>query len=498
MNSPVFIPYQSFINIDRFSDVSVYMQISNQLINAIQRGFLPFGTKLPGTRKLSSLLEVHRNTIVSVYDELLAQGWIEIFPNKGTFVIGEERNTATTVLVFKQNNLENYPKQTGFSFKTSNILDNPFEHSDCDYIFNDGIPDIRLTQVDQYSGIYSSILKRKAHKIGQYNYDGSEFFKQHLSQYLNLSRGLPISKNNLLITRSTEMSMYIVSEILLSKGDTVLVGELSYFSVNMIFQRTGVNIRTVSIDEEGINVEEVRKICEKQKIRMLYITPHHHYPTTVALSAKRRLELLNLSQEFGFIILEDDYDYDFYYDKSPILPLASADTKGMVIYIGSFGKLLAPGFRTGFIVAPENVMVEMRKYLGIIDRQGDILMEHVLGEMIAEGEINRYLKKSLKIYKERRDHFASLLKHHLDEFINFKTPSGGLAFWAEWKTPINLMNLSRKCAHNNLFIPKTLLYQNRNLTAMRLGFGNFTEDEMEKAVEILSVNAKSMFKGDKK
>lgn len=497
MNSPVLIPYQSFISIDRLSEVSVYMQISNQLINAIQRGFLPFGTKLPGTRTLSMLLEVHRNTIVSVYEELLAQGWIEIFPNKGTFVIGKEKNT-TTVQTFKHSNLENYPRETGFSFKTSNILDNPFEHSDCDYIFNDGIPDIRLTQVDQYSGIYSSILKRKAHKIGQYNYDGSEFFKQHLSQYLNLSRGLPISKNNLLITRSTEMSMYIVSEILLSKGDTVLVGNLSYFSVNMIFQRTGVNIRTVSVDEEGINVEEVRKICEQQKIRMLYLTPHHHYPTTVTLSAKRRLELLNLSQEFGFVILEDDYDYDFHYDKSPILPLASADTKGMVIYIGSFGKLLAPGFRTGFIVAPENIMAEMRKYLGIIDRQGDILMEHVLGEMIAEGEINRYLKKSLKVYKERRDHFASLLKHHLDEFIDFKIPSGGLAFWTEWKISVNLMQLSKQCARNNVFIPKALLYQNRNLTAIRLGFGNLTNDEMEKAVGILSENAKSILIQDKK
>lgn len=474
------------------------MQISNQLINAIQRGFLPFGTKLPGTRTLSILLEVHRNTIVSVYDELLAQGWIEIFPNKGTFVIGNEQNNASIIQISGQNNLENYPKQTGFTFKTSNILDNPFEHSACEYIFNDGIPDIRLTQVDQYSGIYSSILKRKAHKIGQYNYDGSEFFKEHLSEYLNLSRGLPISKNNLLITRSTEMSIYIVSEILLSPGDIVLVGELSYFSVNMIFQRTGVNIRTVSIDEEGISVEEVRKICEKQNIRMLYLTPHHHYPTTVTLSAKRRLELLNLSQEYGFIILEDDYDYDFHYDKSPILPLASADTKGMVIYIGSFGKLLAPGFRTGFIVAPENLMAEMRKYLGIIDRQGDILMEHVLGEMIAEGEISRYLKKSLKIYKERRDQFASLLKQHLDEYIDFKIPSGGLAFWAEWKTPVNLMNLSRKCARNNLFIPKTLLYQNKNITAIRLGFGHFTCNEMEKSVEILSENVKRILNGDNK
>ena len=486
MDSPVKIPYQSFISIERNSEVSIYMQISNQLINAIQRGFLPFGTKLPGTRVLSQILEVHRNTIVSVYEELFAQGWVESIPNKGTFIIGKNQNKPIELKHFEKKQLENYPKSTGFSFKTSNILDNPFEHSDCEYIFNDGIPDIRLTQIDQHSKIYSSILKRKAHKIGQYNQDGSEFFKKNLSQYLNLSRGLPISKNNLLITRSTEMSIYIASEILLSKGDTVLVAELSYFSVNMIFQKTGVNIHSIPLDQDGINVEEVRNICTKQKIRMLYLTPHHHYPTTVTLSAQRRLELLKLTQEYGFIILEDDYDYDFHYDKSPILPLASADTSGMVVYIGSFGKSLAPGFRTGFIVAPENLMIEMRKYLGIIDRQGDVLMEHVLGEMIAEGEINRYLKKSLKIYQERRDYFYDLLQHYLKEHLDFQKPSGGLAIWTRWKLPINLMQLSRECAKNNVFIPKTLLYQNKNLTATRLGFGNLNFNEMEKAVEIIS------------
>lgn len=194
MDSPVKIPYQSFISIERNSEVSIYMQISNQLINAIQRGFLPFGTKLPGTRVLSQILEVHRNTIVSVYEELFAQGWVESIPNKGTFIIGKNQNKPIELKHFEKKQLENYPKSTGFSFKTSNILDNPFEHSDCEYIFNDGIPDIRLTQIDQHSKIYSSILKRKAHKIGQYNQDGSEFFKKNLSQYLNLSRGLPISK----------------------------------------------------------------------------------------------------------------------------------------------------------------------------------------------------------------------------------------------------------------------------------------------------------------
>lgn len=496
MDSPVEVPYQSFIKIDRKSDTAIYMQVAHQLINAIQRGSLPLGTKLPGTRALSSILEVHRNTIVAVYDELFAQGWVESLPNKGTFVIGKNEEKPLKIGNFNKNNLQLYPSSTGFSFKTTNILDNPFEHSDCQYMFNDGVPDIRLTQIDQHSRIYSSIMKRKGHykMLGHYNHDGSEFFKKNLANYLNLSRGLAISKNNLLITRSTEMSIFIASEILLSEGDVVLVGDLSYFSVNMIFQKKGVKILSVPIDDEGLSVDGVREICKKQKIRMLYLTPHHHYPTTVTLSAQRRLELLNLANEFGFAILEDDYDYDFHYDKSPILPLASADTTGMVIYTGTFGKSLAPGFRTGFIVAPENLMTEMRKYLGIIDRQGDILMEQVLGEMIAEGEIHRYLKKSLKVYQERRDRFIELLNEHLGDYIDFRKPSGGLAVWIEWKVPLNLMQLSRKCSQDNLFLPKTLLYQNRELIAMRLGYGHLTFEEMENSVRILANNAKALIR----
>lgn len=496
MDSPVEVPYQSFIKIDRKSDTAIYMQVAHQLINAIQRGSLPLGTKLPGTRALSSILEVHRNTIVAVYDELFAQGWVESLPNKGTFVIGKNEEKPLKIGNFNKNNLQLYPSSTGFSFKTTNILDNPFEHSDCQYMFNDGVPDIRLTQIDQHSRIYSSIMKRKGHykMLGHYNHDGSEFFKKNLANYLNLSRGLAISKNNLLITRSTEMSIFIASEILLSEGDVLLVGDLSYFSVNMIFQKKGVKILSVPIDDEGLSVDGVREICKKQKIRMLYLTPHHHYPTTVTLSAQRRLELLNLANEFGFAILEDDYDYDFHYDKSPILPLASADTTGMVIYTGTFGKSLAPGFRTGFIVAPENLMTEMRKYLGIIDRQGDILMEQVLGEMIAEGEIHRYLKKSLKVYQERRDRFIELLNEHLGDYIDFRKPSGGLAVWIEWKVPLNLMQLSRKCSQDNLFLPKTLLYQNRELTAMRLGYGHLTFEEMENSVQILANNAKALIR----
>ena len=200
MNSPVEIPYKSFIHIARDLETPVYMQVTHQLIQAIQRGYLPAHTRLPGTRTLSALLGLHRNTIVAVYDELLMQGWVACRPNKGTFVIGATAGKSQKLsgLSGHAATWSGYPQKTGFTFQKTNLLDNPFEHSACTHVFNDGIPDIRLSHIDQHSRWYSAQLKRRSTQkmLGHYNQDGSEFFKKHLANYLNLSRGLHISREN--------------------------------------------------------------------------------------------------------------------------------------------------------------------------------------------------------------------------------------------------------------------------------------------------------------
>lgn len=486
MSSPVNNLFQSFISIDRNSSTSIYLQITHQFINAIQRGYLPAGMKLPGSRTLADLFKVHRKTMVAVFEELDAQGWVQIHPNRGTFIL--DRETEKIKMEHTDNlDLYSYPKKTGFAFNKTNILDNPYEYGDFLYRWNDGTPDYRITQVNTLTKFYSASLKRKQNqsKWAYSKEEGSIYFRKQLANYLNLTRGLHISDQNILITRSIETSIYIISQILLEKGDKVVVAEMSYFATNMIFQKNGAQILTIPIDKEGIRVDKLRDLCKKTAIRMLYLTPHHHYPTTVTLSVSRRMELLQLANEFGFVILEDDYDYEFQYDKNITLPIASADTGGMVVYVGSFGKTLAPGFRTGFVIAPENLMYEMRKYLGIIDREGDIMMEQVLGELIEEGEIHRHLKKSVKIYEERRDNFDALLKETFHDEVKYEVPSGGLAYWIEWQKPVNLLKMSQECAKNNLLIPRTLLYQNRHTTAMRIGFGHLTTEEAAKSFELL-------------
>ncbi len=480
--SPVGILLQRIIKLERESSVAIFLQIANQITGAIQQGLIAPGQKMPGTRALAEAIQVHRNTVTAAYEELYALSWLVILPNKGAFVAAE-----LPLVRRSQNELLDYPAQTGFSFKTSIILDHFYENNTCDYLFTDGTPDIRLTQIKDLSRLYTANMKRKSNrkKMSAYFQEGSKYFKRHLCDYLKLTRGLKIAEEHILVTRSIEMNLFILSSILLQPDDYVVVPDPGYFAANMAFRRQTKNIFTVPVDEEGLDVAALEKQCQQQPVRLAYVIPQNHYPTTVSLSAARRMALLQLSQQYGFIIIEDEHDYDFHYEQQQMLPLATADAAGMVIYIGSFGKSLVPGFRTGFIVAPQNLMKEMRKFLGIIDRQGDVLMEQALGEMIEEGVIQKHIKKSIKVYKERRDKMAELLRLELGAWISFTPPVGGLAFWLVFKKKINLIRLRDQCMLNNLFLPRNLLYQNRRGAAMRIGFGHLEEPELVIVIGIL-------------
>lgn len=492
MSSPVQIPFKSFIQIDKNLSTAVYLQLVHQFIKAIQLGYLPEGTKLPGTRILCKTLEINRNTLIKSFEDLHAQGWIEIIPNKGTFILTNQKSQKSKVE--SQKSVGKMPKlNSGFSFLKSTILENPTEKSELLLQFNEGLPDMRLAETQVLSKIYLWKLKNKHPNKSweQLANESSDYFKIQLLNYLNLTRGIHISKQNLLTTNSREMSLYLAAKLLLAPNDKVVVADLSYYASNMVFLNCGAKIIPIPIDENGISTKHLKQVCQQHNIRMLYLTSHHHYPTTVSLSAKRRMEVLELSKEFGFIILEDDYDYDFHYDNHPMLPLKSFDTNGMVVYIGSFGKALASGFRTGFIVAQTDLIEELYKYQQILDPDKDIIKEQVLAHWIEEGEMHRYLKKIKKIYTERRDYFSELLNEKLKEEISFEVPQGGLAFWVEWKNNLNLGKLKKECEKNGLFLPQNILYQNKNISATRLGFGHLNFEEMEKAVEILKESIKN-------
>jgi len=490
IDSPVNTLFKQLINLDKSKSQPLYLQASIQIINAIQRRYLTKGTLLPGTRVFSKLLKVHRNTAVAIYEELASQGWVEIIPNKGTFVLEPEQKTAKIKATSQKiNEAYTYAKTTGFPFQKSFHLASTIQFTNAKYSINDGKPDLRLHPVHQFTRWYSAAMKRKT-LVKKWNRTPEFYnsvFPTHLCNYLNATRGFHISPNNLLNTRSTEMSLYVVSQLLIKPNDVVLVGHLSNYESNTIFQQRGASIKTIPVDNDGLDIEYIKKHFVKHSIRCVYICAHRDYPTTVKLSAERRLELLQLANEYGFAIIEDDFDYDFQFEGSAMLPMASADANGMVIYLGKFGKSLFPSFQTGFVVAPENLISEAKNYLELLDKQGDLIQEQMLSELINEGEIYRLMKKNIIVYKKRRDFLCDLLTNCFSETVQWKSPSGGLAIWLQFHPKISLLKLAKEAEKNDLLLPKTILYQNKDTCAIRFGFGHLNEEEIESVIKKLKM-----------
>ncbi|MEN0007039.1 MAG: PLP-dependent aminotransferase family protein, partial [Bacteroidota bacterium] len=330
-------------------------------------------------------------------------------------------------------------------------------------------------------------------------YQGDIQLRRALAKYLTETRGIHVEVSNILITRGSLMAFYLLFQNLLSPGDKVIVGNPGFNEAHNSIRLAQGQLVRVAVDEEGMDVDAVERICEKERIRAVYIVPHHHYPTTVALSAERRMRLLLLAERYGFAIIEDDYDYDFHYSSSPVLPMASSDYAGTVAYVGSFSKTIAPSLRIGFIVAPEALIQALTKFSRFVDSHGNTALERAVAMLFANGEINRHLKKATTIYRNRRDHCCAMLQKELGPFIDFNVPEGGLAVWVKFKPPLSIQQLHQKAAQIGLRFPDTHLFcpPNETLNATRIGFASRTPEEMTNAIKLLQQLTKITSKPNK-
>lgn len=479
------LPFASLLNIDKNAPLPVFLQIANGLSDQIRRGVVSVGTQLPGTRVMSELLGVHRKTVVAAYEELLAQGWLESRQSRGTFVSAKLPDIRPQS--FRTVPAPNAPsQQPGYRFQPNPLLSLPTSKGSNALAFDDGFPDVRIAPWDALSRAYRTALRQGFRKnlLFYGETTGEPSLRTTLCDYLRDSRALPITADNLLITRGTMMAIHLAVQCIVAPGEVVVVGEVSYASCNLIIRERGAQLLTVPVDAYGIDVEAIARLCEKQPVRMVYVTPHHQHPTTVIMPAERRVRLLQLAQQYGFCILEDDYDYDFHYDSSPILPLAAADPGRHVVYVGSLSKVFSPALRIGYVVAPAELIAAMAHFRRIIDRQGDNLLEAAVATLFRDGDMRRHLRKAQKIYHGRRDLFCERLKTELGHLIEFSRPTGGLAVWARFDPAIPLAKLAQRCRDLGLWLSDGTPY-GIHLNATRLGFGSVNESEIAQGFDIL-------------
>lgn len=479
------IALKNLIEIDRSSDTPIYLQINNALIHLMKNGILEKGLKLPGSRSLATDLNIHRKTVVAAYDELISQGWIITIQSKGTFVSNQLPEVKPGG-AFKEGE---FSQEAPFGFGDIGALKRTEPNLAHGLTLDEGTPDVRIAPVAEIFRHYRGIISR-SYNAKHLNYGpfyGDLSLRQALVKYLQETRGLRCSVDQILITRGSQMAMYLSSQLLHRDGGISIVGKTNYIAASLTLEHAGAKILTVSVDEKGLVTKEIETICEQQKISSVYVTSHHHHPTTVTMSAERRMHLVELSKRYGFAILEDDYDYDFHYQRAPLLPLISIASHGNVVYMGALCKIVAPAIRIGYMVAPKDFIASAGHLRRIIDRQGDTIMERAIAQMILQGDLQRHSRKALKLYHARRDHFCLLLSRELGAYLNFDVPEGGMAVWAVLRKDLNWAKIAEQAKRQGLDIPNYLNYDQCKLghNGMRLGFASIDFEEQRQVVDIL-------------
>jgi GntR family transcriptional regulator/MocR family aminotransferase len=479
-------PWKTVLTIKLNCEKSVYRQIAEGIIDEIKRGRLKPGVALPGTRQLALDLNVNRKTVVLAYEDLVAEGWLTSEYQKATFVsakLPEQKISGRNAR----------PVQTAssFTFKPAAVAGDPFTHKNKKLlVFDDGLPDVRLAPMDELARSYKRIFQQSSRwrMMGYGDPTGSERIRTAIAGMLLHDRGLSAEPERICITRGSQMALYLTANALIEKGDYVAIEQPGYAPAWKTFSQCGARLLPVKVDGEGICVEALEKLCTQKQLKAIYVTPHHQFPTAVSMKIDRRMKLVELSNRYGFAIIEDDYDHEFHFNSKSLLPVASLEGAANVIYISSLSKIVAPAVRIGYILSSEAFIKTVATHRRLIDVQGDSVMEHAVAELMEEGAIKKHSRKAYAVYRERRENMAAKLNEYLGNKISFDKPEGGLAYWVTLSKSRDTRELAGKLLTKGVSVIPTepFSYRQKPLNALRLGYASLTADELERALEIIN------------
>ncbi|WP_259065113.1 PLP-dependent aminotransferase family protein [Mucilaginibacter sp. X4EP1] len=435
------------------------------------------GTLLPGTRELADQLKVNRKTAAMAYAYLIDTGWLTSIERKGTFV-------AEQIPVDYQPNPQLF-NDVNYNYHIFQTQFREFDNNR-NIVFNAGLPDSRLIPLNELARAYRRLFQQKAkwRTMGYNDEKGDISLREGIAKMLLADRGVAVAAENICITRGSQMAIYLIAQTILSRGDVIAVEDPGYLPAWEVFKNCGAQIVPIPVDEDGISVTYLRKISEKLKIKAIYLTPQHQYPTTVVLKGYRRQQLTDLAEKSGFVIIEDDYDHEYHFKAQIISPMASRSFRN-IIYISSFSKLISPVVRVGYIAAPSPIIDSVAAMRLMIDRQGDVIMENAIAELLNEGVLKRHTKKAYGIYKGRRELMGELINFHMGDKVRYKKPEGGLAYWLTINDPIETKLLTAKLLKQGVQIiaSEKFSFAGQSLNSMRLGFASLDEQEMEEGIK---------------
>ena len=434
MSKSSFFPTLGSINLDRNLDLPIYRQLYEFLREQILSGKLSPNTLMPATRSLAQELQISRNTVLNAYKQLVDEGYLESTGGGYTRVTHTLPEQVLTINGSQSRLSQNGEQDSAdlnappkLSELGENIISLPYPYWDRSGSrpFSSAQPSVDDFPVKVWERcLLSSWRKIKPEELSYPNALGYRPLRESLASYLQSTRGVRCTADQVVITNGTQHALSTIFTLLLNKGDEVWVENPSYNGVKIALSQIGATTVPVSVDDQGLIFDE--GVEKSPHGRMAFISPSHQYPLGVTMSLTRRLALLDWAERNEAWIVEDDYDSEYRYSGYPIEALQGLDSSGRVIYMGTFSKVLFPALRLGYMVLPKPLVEPYRAARAFSDRGTRLLEQVTVCTFIEEGHLGRHIRRMRTLYAERQEVLIEMAHKFLGDMLELEPNNVGL------------------------------------------------------------------------
>ncbi|MEQ8505879.1 MAG: PLP-dependent aminotransferase family protein [Rhodospirillales bacterium] len=399
-------------------------QLYKGIKGLILAGVLRPGARLPATRILARDLDVSRNTVLTAYDQLLAEGFTEARPGAGTRVSADLPDLAGDV-----RSMAPLPEETADPPPLpARMLDLMSRRSPGPMLqrpFLPGVPDVAAFPFDEWGRAVGRFWRRPPMAmLEDRDGRGHRALRQAIADYLVAVRGAKCTADQVIVTSGAQQGIDLCSRVLLEPGDPVVMENPGYRGLISAFSSVGARVVQAPVDGEGLDVARARAL--EPRPRVLAVTPSRQFPLGETMSLARRLDLLSWARDAGFWVLEDDYDSEYRYRGRPLAALQGLEGGGRVIYVGTFSKVMFPALRLGYLVVPEPLVDAFVRLRGAVDDFPALAMQPVLADFMDSGRFGAHVRRMRQLYAERQTVLRAELVTRFDGLFNVPDDDAGM------------------------------------------------------------------------
>lgn len=467
------------------TDEKLHRRLYAAICSCILEGSLKPATRMPPSRDLAGELSLSRNTVLRVYEQLQAEGYISARTSSGTFVTDSVLDNLN-LRADKEPAVAAQEDRTRLSARCLELLGYASASPRQWGAFIPGVPDVQYFPHRTLKKIQDRLARRLRPEFLTYDAAGGvSELKEALADYLRTARGVRCSPDQILITEGIHQALDLVTRSLCNPGDNTWIEEPGYWGIKNILRINAVNFSAIPVDEQGM-VPPVSSACAP---KLIFVTPSHQYPLGSVMSLNRRRQLLFRARETQSWIVEDDYDSEFRFSGQPIPSLQGLEEDSPVIYIGTFSKTLYPALRLGYVVLPKPLATTLKKVHTDLYRGGHLLIQAALAEFIKEGYYAAHIRKMRQLYSRRRHTLVELITRELgEEYLGSFSSNAGLHLILQLPAQRDDEAIAQRANAEGLLVrPLSRYYVNEEKRCgLLLGFASLEEHEMAAAFSRLA------------